>query len=288
MQIIAVSNPKGGCGKTTTAIHLAAALAELGHRVLLVDLDPQAHTTLSLGRQANSPGQTVFHVMANEPGGAPAAIFATAHRQLDLMPGDERLGQLESRLASIPGKELILGEQLRGQSAQYDFCVIDCPPSHGLLMTAALVASTAVVVPVQLRPLAATGLAWLAEAITGVRRRFHPCVVRPLGLLPTFAEGRTILSRKIESDLRAAYGSLVFEAVVPRTVALAEAPATAQSVLTYAPKSKAAAAYRTLAREAMKRLDTPGSVDLPKIKSLSDIPAVKRQGPERRRVHDAP
>jgi chromosome partitioning protein len=153
-----------------------------------------------------------------------------------------------------------------------------------LLNTAALVASARVIVPVQARPFAVTGITWLLDTVAAVRERFCPCSVAPLGLLLTFVEARTILSRSIESELRAACGALVFETVVPRAAALAKAPAVGKPVLTSAPKGKAAAAYRALAREVLQRLSMPGSNELPKIKSLSDAFRVRRQGPELRRA----
>lgn len=286
MQIIAVSNPKGGSGRTTTAINLAAALAETGQRVLLVDLDPQGHTTVGLGYAPERFENTIYHVMVNEA--APASVIAvrTHIDRLDLLPGDDRLTGIAGPLASLKGKELILGEQLRTVSERYDVCLIDCAASHGLLAAAAMVASTQVLIPVQARSYAFGGLARLLTAIEQTRQQFSPCSVVPLGFVLTLVEGRTILSRQTERDLRAAYGPLVFDTTIHKTVALAEAPSRGQSVLTYAPKSKAAAEYRALSREVVARLHMRQTLTIPASKSSSESHLHRSSAsPRQRRVN---
>lgn len=282
MQIIAVSNPKGGCGKTTTAVNLAAALAEMGRRILLVDLDPQGHATLGLGYDLARFDRTIYHVMTNETAPASAIVTHPYTDRLDVLPGDERLAYIEAPLGSLQGKELILGEHLRSVSSRYDTCVIDCAPSQGLAGTAGLVASTHVLVPVQARSYAFGGLPHLLETIEQARHRFHPCSTVPIGFVLTFFEGRTLLSRQTERDLRAAYGSLVFETLIHKTVALAEAPRAGTSVLAYAPRSKGAAEYRALGREVAARLQTRQTFTIPASNSRS----ARQQGdapPNRRR-----
>jgi len=257
MQIIAISNQKGGCGKTTTAISLAAALAETGYRVLLVDLDPQGHTTLGLGCVPDSSEKTVYHLMANEGAAASDIAVGTSVVRLDLIPGDARLTEVERALDSAPGKELMLGEHLRSLSDRYDACVIDCAPWEGLPTLSALVASTAVLVPVQARSYALAGLVRSLDVIERTRRRFHPCSVTALGALLTFVEGRTTLSKRVEQTLRERFGPLVFNTVIHKAVALAEAPRAGQPILAYARTGKSAAEYRALAREVIERLDSP-------------------------------
>jgi chromosome partitioning protein len=261
MRTIAVANQKGGCGKTTTAINLAAAFAAMGQRVLLVDLDPQGHATLGLGYSPNRFEKTVYHAMVDNPGTVSEILLDTHVRRLELLPSNMLLAGAELALRDAPGKELILGEQLRDVSPHFDLCLIDCAPSLNLLMLNALVASDCVLVPVQAHFYALDGLKSLIETIQLMRRRFHPCLVRPLGLLLTFVENRTTLSRRVELGLRELFGSLVFETVIHKTTRLAEAPSVGQSVLTYAPNSRGAEEYQALAREALARLQQPDVVD---------------------------
>ncbi len=254
MQIIAIANQKGGCGKTTTAINLAAAFAHLGRKVLLVDFDPQGHATLGLGYDPNSFEKTGYHTMVE--GFLPVSAVAVKTRVpgLSLLPSNILLAGAEFALRGTPGKELILGEQLRTVSRQYDLCVIDCSPSLGILMLNALVAGTEVIIPVQAHFYALDGLKRLLDTIRVIRARFYPCCVRPLGLLLTFLEDRTALSKRIEQGMRQLFGPLVFTTAIHKTVALAEAPSKGQSILTYCPDSRGAKEYLALAQEILARL----------------------------------
>lgn len=262
MQIVAVTNQKGGCGKTTTAINLAAAFAGMGQRVLLVDLDPQAHATLGLGYRPNEFNKTVYHAMVGGNIPVSAITVDTNVNRLQLLPSNVMLAGVDLELRSAAGKELILGEQLRTVSSRYDMCLIDCAPSLGLLMLNALVASTSVVVPVQAHFYALDGLKRLIETIRLIRTRFHPCMVRPLGLLLTFVERRATLSRRVETGMRRLFGSLVFSTVIHKTITLAEAPSVGQSIMTYAPNSRGAAEYKALALEAVQRLQQPDVINV--------------------------
>jgi chromosome partitioning protein len=263
MQILAVANQKGGCGKTTTAINLAAALAGLGYKVLLVDLDPQGHASLGLGYNPNDFEKTVYHTLVGNFMSVSSVAVGTNTNRLHLLPSNVLLGGAEIELRGIPGKEFILSEQLRVVSGQYDMCLIDCAPSLGLLMLEALIASTHVIVPVQAHFYSLDGLKRLLETIRIVRTRFYPCVVQPLGLLLTFMEGRTLLCRRIEAGMRKLFGPLVFDTVIHKNVSLAEAPSTGQSVLDFAPESKGAAEHRALAKEIVTRLQSPEVLDIP-------------------------
>ncbi len=261
MQIVAVANQKGGCGKTTTAINLAAALAKLGHRVLLVDFDPQGHATLGLGYDPNSFAKGAYHVVADCLPISEVAVGTRVGR-LHLLPSNILLAGAELSLRNMPGKELILGEQLRVVSRDYDLCVIDCSPSLGLLMLNALVASTGVVIPVQAHFYALDGLKRLLETIRHIRARFYPCRVNPLGVVLTFIEDRTSLSQRIEKGLRNLFGPLVFTTVIHKSVALAEAPSHGQPILTFAPGNKGTREYEALAQETVLRLQTPDVLDV--------------------------
>jgi chromosome partitioning protein len=254
MQTIAVANQKGGCGKTTTAINLAAGFAKMGRRVLLVDLDPQGHATLGLGYDPNQFAKTTYHCLAEEFLAVSAVAIETRVGRLNLLPSNILLAGAEMSLREVQGKELILGEQLRAVDHDYDLCVIDCSPSLGLLMLNVLVASSDVLIPVQAHFYALDGLKRLLETIRLIRKRFYPCRVKPLGLLLAFMENRTALSKRIEKGMRDLFGPLVFETVIHKTVALAEAPSMGQTIFAFAPDNKGSKEYAALAEECLNRL----------------------------------
>lgn len=252
MKTIATVNQKGGCGKTTTAINLSAALAERGKRVLLIDFDPQAHATIGLGRDPNSFPRTIHDVLTRPGVGLSDVAVRTGVDRLDLAPCNVLLAGAEMSLATVSGKELLLGRGLRDVRDAYDICVIDCPPSLGILTLNALVASTDLVVPVQVHYYALEGLRRLLDTVGIMRQWFHPCSVENIGLLLTFVEERTTFSRQVQQQVRNLFGDLVFETVIHRNVRLTEAPSAGEPVLRYAPRSKAAADYRALAAEILE------------------------------------
>ncbi|OHB65553.1 MAG: hypothetical protein A2Y76_12585 [Planctomycetes bacterium RBG_13_60_9] len=262
MQVLSVANQKGGCGKTTTAINLAAALAVMGYKVLLVDLDPQGHATLGLGYNPNSFEKTAYHTLVNGYMDISSVAVGTNTNRLHLLPSNVLLGGAELQLRDTPGKEFILSEQLRSVSGRYDVCLIDCAPSLTLLMLNALVASTHVIIPVQAHFYALDGLKRLLETIRIVRARFYPCVVQPLGLLLTFVEGRTLLCKRIEAGMRQVFGPLVFDTAIHKNISLAEAPSAGQPVLAYAPDSRGAQEYAALAKETIARLQKPEVINV--------------------------
>ncbi|MFH1716761.1 MAG: Ig-like domain-containing protein [Planctomycetota bacterium] len=249
MRTIVVTNQKGGCGKTTTSVNLAAALVQKGLRVLIVDLDPQAHATLGLGYEPDALGKTIYNSLANKQLPISKIIIGTNIKGLDLAPSNVLLAKAELELTHIEKKEYILAEQLKTVSSRYDICVIDCPPSLGLLTFNALVASTDVIVPVQVHYYALEGLKQLLETVKTARKRFYPCSVKILGLLLTFVERKAALSQQVEQQMRQFFGNLVFDTVIHRTISLAEAPSAGQSISTYAPESTGTADYMALAEE---------------------------------------
>ena len=253
MRTIAIANQKGGCGKTTTSVNLAAAFAQHGERTLIVDLDPQGHSTLGFGYNPETLDKTIYHALTNVQIPLPRVIIETNVERLGLAPSNILLSGAELELANVVGREFVLSEQFRIVSDEYDVCIMDCPPSLGLLTLNALIASTDVIVPVQVNYYAMEGLRQLLETADIIKMNFQPCYVKILGLLLTFVEDRTLLSRQIQHQMREYFGDLVFDTVIHRTVRLAEAPSSGESVLTYAPHSKGAAEYTALVEEITRR-----------------------------------
>jgi chromosome partitioning protein len=249
MRIFAIGNQKGGCGKTTTSVNLAAAFAEKGRRTLIIDLDPQGHSTIGFGWDPETINKTIYHSMTNRHVPIQNVILKTKLQNLDLAPSNILLSGAEIELAGVVGRELILGEQIRSLGDKYEICVIDCPPSVGLLTLNALVASTDVIVPVQVHYYALEGLKQLLETANIIRVHFYPCYVRILGLLLTFVEDRTLFSRQIQQQIRSYFGELVFNTVIHRSVRLAEAPSAGEPALNYSPESRGSEEYRQLAEE---------------------------------------
>ncbi len=249
MRTIAIANSKGGCGKTTTAVNLAAALAKKGMSVLIIDLDPQAHATLGLGHDPETLNRTVYHCLVDKRISISRVAIGTCIEGLKLAPSNILLTNAEFELAAAPSKGFVLADRLEQVKHEYEICVIDCPPSLGLLTLNALVASTDVIAPVQLHYYALESLKQLLETVEVIRERFSDCRIQILGLLLTFVENATALSQEIEQQIRRYFGDFVFQTVIHRSIDLAEAPNAGQSVLTYAPESAGAADYRALAEE---------------------------------------
>ena len=249
MRTIVITNQKGGCGKTTTAVNLSAALAHIGYKVLIVDLDPQAHATLGLGYEPDTLDRTIYHSLANKQLPISKVITSTKVKGLDLVPSNILLAKAQNELTAVPRKEYILADHLKTVSTKYDFCVIDCPPSLDLLTFNALVASTDIIVPVQVHYYALEGLKQLLETVKTARKRFYPCSVKIQGILLTFVEGKATLSHQVEQQMREFFGNLVFDTVIHSSISLAEAPSAGESITTYAPESKGASDYMALAEE---------------------------------------
>ncbi len=248
MRTLAIANQKGGCGKTTTAVNLATAFALGKRRVLLIDLDPQSHATIGLGRDPESLDRTVYDLFTDPNSSAAGLAIDSVVEGLRLLPSNILLSGVEFELASQEGREYVLASKLREINGSYDICVIDCSPSLSLLTLNALVASTEVIIPVQTHYYALEGLRQLLETVDIVKKRFNEGLeIR--GILLTFVESRTKLSRQVQRQMREFFGDLVLDTVIHKDVRLAEAPSAHEPVFTYAPDSKGAAEHKILAEE---------------------------------------
>jgi len=250
-RVLAVTNQKGGVGKTTTAVSLAAFLAEAGCSVLLCDVDPQANATSSLGG-APTGGPNVYDVLVDGLPLREAVVPATV-AGLHLLPSTMDLAGAELELASAPGREDRLRRALEPSLAEFDVIVIDCPPSLGLLTVNALAASDAVLVPVQCEYFALEGLAALRRNVDLVRSHLNPGL-RILGLVLTMLDGRTRLGSDVVAEVERHFGDLVLPTRIPRSVRLAEAPSFGQPISAFDPSSRGALAYRALAADVLERL----------------------------------
>lgn len=253
-KIIAITNQKGGVGKTTTTINLGAALAEQGFRVLLVDLDPQGNASTGLGVEAADRRLTTYDLLLDE---APLSevLQKTDIDNLLIAPATTDLSSADIELVSNEKRSHLLHDALRAPGLEYldlDYILIDCPPSLNLLTVNALVASNSVLIPLQSEFFALEGLSQLMLSIREVRQTANPDL-RIEGVVLTMFDSRNNLSRQVEVDARDNLGDLVFKTIIPRNVRVSEAPSYALPVLTYDPMSKGSQAYRDLARELSTR-----------------------------------
>lgn len=246
-RVYAIAQQKGGVGKTTTAINLGAALVDDGKKVLLVDLDPQGALTAGVGQNPLALQRTIYDVLRDGKARL-GDIIQPTEAGFDLAPANIDLAAAEIELASEPGRERILGEKLAPVLRRYDFVLIDCPPSLGLLTLNALTAATDVLIPVQTQYFALRGLDLLFNTIEKVKARINPALV-VRGILPTMADSRTIHSREVLEELRNTYGQQVCKTAIPQTIKIADAQLAAKSIHAFAPSSPASEAYRQLARE---------------------------------------
>lgn len=251
MRTIAITNQKGGCGKTTTAVNLSAALARNGLRVLTIDLDPQGHATLALGVAPEELEASLYDVMVNEYVPIRSIITASYIEGLDVAPSNVLLSGAETELAILHGKEHTLSRRLTPVQYDYDYCVIDCSPSLSVLTINALTACRDVIIPVQTHYYALEGLKQLLRTISIVSTRFNRHL-QILGVLLTLVDSGTLLSRDIQQQLRSHFGDLIFDTVIHRTVRLAEAPSAGESIITFDPHSRGAIEYMELAQEVSK------------------------------------
>ncbi|MGH7686413.1 MAG: ParA family protein [Candidatus Dormibacteria bacterium] len=247
-RIIAVANQKGGVGKTTTAVSLAAALAEAGQRVLAVDLDPQGHLTLNMGcRRPDELEQTVYDLLTSPSVTAEDIRLHSQPIGVDFLPANIELSGAELQLVTEFGRESVLNEKLEPIRDEYDFIVIDCPPSLGLLCINALVASTEVIIPLQCEYFGMKGMQQLTRTIERVRAKLNANLTIS-GILPTIFKPRTLHSQEVLELVKGAFGDQVFDFTIDSSIRFAETPLAGQSILQYAPASPGARAYRNLAK----------------------------------------
>ena len=248
---LAITNQKGGVGKTTTAVNLAASLAYLGRRVLLIDLDPQGNATTASGIDKQALQNTIYHLLLGSASLADVRVNA-AKSGYDLLPANRNLAGAEVELVQEDARETRLKSSLAPVLGEYDFILIDCPPALNLLTVNALTCADAVIIPMQCEYFAIEGLADLVNTVKKVKARLNPALVID-GVVRVMFDTRNTLAQHVSDQLKAHFGAKVFDAVVPRNVRLAEAPSHGLSALQYDRTSKGAQAYLQMAQELIAR-----------------------------------
>jgi chromosome partitioning protein len=256
MRTYAFANQKGGVGKTTTAINLAAYLAARGKKVLLVDIDPQANATSSLGVDKNQVRLSIYEALIQQ---VPLSriIMRIERAGLELVPSAPSLAGATVELVRVPERTHLLRKTLGSVDKRYDYIFVDSPPSLGILTVNALTATEGVFIPVQCEYLSLEGLGQLVHTINLVRRELNP-QLKIAGLIMTMYDVRTKIAQQVVDEVRKYFADKVFSTIIPRNVRLSEAPSYGETILNYAPKSSGALAYEALAKEFLLRTDLTG------------------------------
>ena len=250
-RIIAIANQKGGVGKTTTAINLSSCLAEAGERVLTIDLDPQGNATSGLGLEKGELEETVYEMMLGECE-LEDCLQSEVQENLDVLPSDSNLSGAEIELLDVEQKEYVLKKHLEKVKEQYDFILIDCPPSLSLLTINALVAADTVLVPIQCEYYALEGLSQVLRTVGLVRKKMNPSLELE-GVVFTMYDARTNLSLEVVENVKNNLNERIYKTIIPRNVRLAEAPSHGMPINLYDSKSTGAESYRLLAAEVISR-----------------------------------
>nr|WP_243726981.1 ParA family protein [Actinocrispum wychmicini] len=251
-KVLAICNQKGGVGKTTSTINLGAALAEYGRRVLLVDFDPQGALSVGLGIPAHSLEQTIYNVIIERSVEVDEVVIRTVVDDMDLLPSNIDLSAAEVQLVAEVGREHTLLRTLRPVLDKYDYILVDCQPSLGLLTVNALAAADGVLIPLECEFFSLRGAALLIDTIQKVRERLNP-KLEITGILATMFDPRTLHSREVMARVVEAFGDIVFDTVINRTVRFPETTVAGEPITRWAPRSAGAKAYRALAREVIAR-----------------------------------
>jgi chromosome partitioning protein len=251
-RVVAMCNQKGGVGKTTSAINLGAALAELGRRVLLVDFDPQGALSVGLGIQPHQLDRTTYNLLMERGVGLDDVLLKTGVPGLDLLPSNIDLSAAEVQLVTEVAREQTLARALAPAVPDYDYVLIDCQPSLGLLTVNALTAANGVIVPLECEYFSLRGVALLIDTIEKVQQRLNPDLKLD-GILATMYDGRTLHGREVFNRVLEAFGDAVFDTVITRTVRFPETTVAGEPITSWAPNSAGARAYRHLAREVLAR-----------------------------------
>lgn len=248
-KIIAITNQKGGVGKTTTSINLSAAIAEMGKKVLVVDMDPQGNTTSGFGVNKNELENTVYELILGECALGEAVIRNVA-TNVSLLPSNVNLAGAEVDLLDRDDKSFILKKELDYVADDYDYVIIDCPPSLNMLTINAMTSATSVIVPIQCEYYALEGVSQLIHTINLVRERLNPSLDID-GVVFTMYDGRTNLSQQVVENVKENLNHHIYDTMIPRNIRLAEAPSFGQPITVYDPKSAGAESYRELAKEVI-------------------------------------